>query len=357
MQDSHDIENGEASAAQSETCESGFWYTPAAEVAEQEDLIRVKKKHSQHKARRALLITLCAAVGVVAVVGIAIALYVNSLNQSMGFSNTEDESNLRSTLAKTQEEEPFYTLLLGSDARESDTASRSDVMILLRTDLNTGLITMVSIPRDTMVTIDGHGRQKINAAYAFGGAAGAVEAVSKFAGVPISHYAEIHFEELEQLVDSLGGIWVNVPVSNDQTGATNTQVRIEAGEQLLDGEQALAFARERYGYERGDYQRADNQKLIAEAIIKQVLAEQPIELPGTISQLAGCITTDLQVQDIVSMAMKVQNTGASFYFATVPSDAAYLDGVSYVIARQGEWEAMMMRVDAGKDPNAAANEG
>ena len=134
----------------------------------------------------------------------------------------------------------------------------------------------VSIPRDTMVELPGHGRQKINAAYAFDGAAGAVDAVSKFAGVPITHYAEIHFQELETLVDTLGGVWVNVPVTNDETGSSNTGKRIEAGEQLLNGEQALAFARERYGYTRGDFQRADNQRILAQAIVKKVLDVSPV---------------------------------------------------------------------------------
>ena len=94
---------------------------------------------------------------------------------------------------------------------EGDGASRADVTMLCRIDPDIATVDLVSIPRDTMVEIDGYGTQKINAAYSFGGAAGAVETVSQFAGVDISHYAEVHFEELESVVDELGGIWVNVP--------------------------------------------------------------------------------------------------------------------------------------------------
>lgn len=267
----------------------------------------------------------------------------------------DDAWQLKSALvgdAQTQDKsQPFYMLVLGSDAREGDVTSRSDVMILLRVDPASGKITMVSIPRDTKVEIEGYGTQKINAAYAFGGAAGAIKAVSEMAGVPIFHYAEIHFDELEQLVDDLGGVWVDVPVSNNQTGATNTGQRIDAGYQLLTGEQALAFARERYGYERGDFQRADNQKLVAQAIVKQVLDQQPAQLPGVVSKLAGCVTTDFSVADIVSLALGMQQTGVTFYSATVPSTTATENGVSYIITDEVEWRAMMDRVDIGGDPN------
>lgn len=203
-----------------------------------------------------------------------------------------------------------------------------------------------------MVDLPGYGRSKINAAYAYGGASGAVEAVKKFAGVPISHYAEIHFQELEQLVDALGGVWVDVPVSNDQTGSSNTGMELEAGEQLLTGKQALAFARERYGYERGDFQRADNQKILLQAIIKKVLSLSPIDLPGTIQQLASCVTTDYSVTDIIALAQKFQGAGSiAFYSATVPSSTMTLDSVSYVVTDQAAWTDMMQRVNAGADPN------
>ncbi len=292
---------------------------------------------------------------VLAAAGAAFGLYLNSLNQSMA-PKGDDAWQLKSALvgdAQSQDRsQPFYMLVLGSDAREGDTVSRSDVMILLRVDAANGKVTMVSIPRDTKVEIEGQGTQKINAAYAFGGAAGAVKAVSEIAGVPISHYAEIHFDELQELVDDLGGVWVDVPVSNNQTGASNTGERIDAGYQLLSGEQALAFARERYGYERGDFQRADNQKLVAQAIMKQVLDQQPTQLPGTVSKLAQCVTTDLSVADVVSLALTMQSAGqTTFYSATVPSTTATENGVSYTITLEDEWKAMMARVDIGGNPN------
>lgn len=332
---------------------------PIPDLSKSEDIIRVRKKRKKHStAKKAILATLITVVCVFGLIGTAAALFLNSIDQALSFGNQEEAESLKAVLAPVTAEtkdKPFYMLVLGSDARESDTASRSDVMILTRVDPASGTITMVSIPRDTMVDLPGYGRQKINAAYAFGGAAGAVEAVSSFAGVPISHYAEIHFQELEELVDTLGGVWVNVPVSNDETGASNSGVQLNAGEQLLDGEQALAFARERYGYTRGDFQRSDNQRILAEAIIKKVLASSPFDLPGTIQRLADCVSTDFSVGDIVGLAQKFQQVSTpTFYSGMVPSSTMTLEGVSYAVTEYPDWTDMMKRVDAGYDPNDTA---
>ena len=333
----------------------------APDLSRSEEILRVRKKRKKHSARKAVLITLAAIVCVFGLVGGAAALYLNSINQALSFDNKQEADSLKAALqpvtAETKDK-PFYMLVLGSDARESDEASRSDVIILTRVDPQNGTITMVSIPRDTMVELPGHGRQKINAAYAFDGAAGAVDAVSKFAGVPITHYAEIHFRELETLVDTLGGVWVNVPVTNDETGSSNTGKRIEAGEQLLNGEQALAFARERYGYTRGDFQRADNQRILAQAIVKKVLDVSPLELPGTVQQLAECVSTDYGLNEIIELAQKFQTAGAvTFYSGLVPSSTTTIDGISYVVTEYPGWTEMMQRVDAGEDPNAAPTAG
>ena len=330
---------------------------PLPDLTRTEELIRVRKKRKVRSGGKRAFLTVC--VGLAIAVGLsaaALAFYVGSLSNAVSFSDEGEETRLREALdavEPTEKEKPFYMLLLGSDAREGDTTSRSDVMILLRVDPENSQITMVSIPRDTMVDLPGYGRSKINAAYAYDGAAGAVEAVRKFAGVPIAHYAEIHFEELENLVDALGGVWVDVPVSNDETGASKSGLHISAGEQLLDGKTALAFARERYGYTRGDFQRADNQKILLRALIEQVLDVPPLELPGTIQNLAECVSTDLGLTDIISLAQKFQGAQSlTFYSATVPSSTMTLDNVSYVVTDQSAWAEMMQRVDLGADPNA-----
>lgn len=318
------------------------------------ELVRVRKKRKKHgKAKKIVLIVLAVLVVLCVAVGAAVALYMNSISDSMKM-DSQQQSELDSVLTESTVQEPYYVLLLGSDARETDTTSRSDTMILVRIDANVGKATLVSIPRDTKVEIEGHGTQKINAAYAFGGPAGAVQAVENLSGIEISHYAEIHFDELETAVDQLGGIWVDVPVSNNQTGSSNTGVELNAGMQRLNGEQALAFARERYGYNEGDFQRAENQRILVQALADTILSLSPTELPGAVQSLASCISTDYDINELITLAQTFQQAEHYyFYSAMVPSATQTIDGVSYTITLEDEWADMMQMVDTGQDPSKA----
>lgn len=316
------------------------------------ELVRVRKKRKKHgKAKKVILIVLAVIVVLCVAAGAAAALYMNSISDSMKM-DSEQQSELDTVLSESTVQEPYYVLLLGSDARANDTASRSDTMILVRVDANVGKATLVSIPRDTKVEIEGHGTQKINAAYAFGGPAGAVEAVEKMSGIEISHYAEIHFDELEKAVDQLGGIWVDVPVSSNQTGSSHSKYQFSAGMQKMSGEQVLAFARERYGYNEGDFQRAENQRIVVQSLADAVLSLPPTDLPGTVQSLANCISTDYSLNELIELAQTFQSAEHYyFYSAMVPSTTQTIDGVSYTITLEDEWANMMQMVDTGQDPS------
>lgn len=322
-----------------------------ADSSEGEQLRRVKKK--KHKALRYAAIGCGSLLALVLVFVAIFAIWFGMLGSSMSIKDEGERKELEQELTPVSStEDPFYVLILGSDARESDEGSRSDVTMLARVDPDAGTVSLVSIPRDTMVTING-ATEKINAAYAFGGSAMAVRTVSEFAGVPISHYVSIHFEELEEIVDMLGGVWVDIP---ENISAGNGGMAFTAGNQLLNGEQALAYARERYNVSGGDFGRAQAQRQIVEAIMRQVLASSPVELPGLIGQLANCITTDLSVTDIVGYAQEFLGKDLKVYSAICPSYTLNQDGVSYVGTMFDEWRRMMQLTDAGLDPNDASAE-
>jgi LCP family protein required for cell wall assembly len=149
-------------------------------------------------------------------------------------------------------------LVLGSDARVKGKAepgaetigqpSRSDSIMLLR--IGGGANAQLSILRDTVVDIPGHGRNKINAAYAFGGPALTIETVENYLGTPINHLVEVNFENFPELIDALGGITYtgNCVISKINGGSRNggTTLRLKAGTHELTGEQALALARTRH---------------------------------------------------------------------------------------------------------------
>ncbi|WP_346674492.1 LCP family protein [Enorma phocaeensis] len=247
--------------------------------------------------------------------------------------------------------EPFYMLLLGTDGRPGETSYRADTIILARIDPTQQQVTLISIPRDTCITYKGE-TMKINAAHTEEGAAGMVEAVNELCGIEISHYAEISFDGLVQLVDALGGVEVNVPDEIDDPKAAD--FTIEPGLQTLNGEQALAFCRSR-AFADGDYTRMRHQRIFVAALANTILNKtDATQLPGIIDAMADMVATDLSLPDILSLANAMRGMDTdSMWTANIPSHAGgdtYINGVSYVFVHEEELEEMMARVDAGEDP-------
>lgn len=276
------------------------------------------------------------------------------------------DANLQNALVKAKDSDPFYMLLLGVDKDEdrsenwgSDTSNfRADTIILARVDPKNKKITLISIPRDTMVDMGADGKQKINAAYSLGGAANMVKVVSKFANVNISHYAEVDFESFTKIVDSIGGVDVNLPqpVKDVQYAG----IDLPAGEQTLNGEQALGLSRSRHAYDDyggGDFYRAANQRMILMAIAKKVLKLDPAAMASAVSQIADSVTTDMSVTDIVGLALQFRgiNTAEDMYSGRTPTESQLIDGVWYEIVDKDAWRTMLSRVEKGLPPLEDAN--
>ena len=252
----------------------------------------------------------------------------------------------------TSFEEPFTILLLGSDERvdDPDMGARTDTIILVRVDPVNKLVSMVSIPRDTLVYLDGVGQAKINAAYYYGGPAGTIEAVRNLTGVDIDHYVSINFDGLVQLVDAIGGIdvYVDERIEDDDAG----QAIVEAGDQHLDGEQALVLARSRDYYD-GDYTRQANQRKVIMAIVQKVLDAPATELAGLVKASTGFIQTDSSIDFdwIYSLADQIRHNNdvsLTVNSTSLPSQPAYIGEVSYVIADSaGTAELMQIFLSGG----------
>jgi LCP family protein required for cell wall assembly len=286
--------------------------------------------------------------------GTAFALYMNDINKRLVGGKSEDELRaLADVLVPvTDYTEPFYLLLLGSDAREDEDegGARTDTNILVRVDASTATVTLISIMRDTMINMGNYGTIKFNAAYAYEGTAGAVREASKLCGVNIAHYAEIEFEEFMTLVDALGGVEVDVPqrIADVEAGP----VVLEPGVQTLDGVGALTLARSRKAFDDGDFSRTANQRLIIEAIVSKVLTMPLVDMIGAIEAATTSITTDMKLEEIISLARQFRTSGGTtIYSAVVPSALAMIDGISYVVADTEALKEMMRLVKAGKDPS------
>jgi LCP family protein required for cell wall assembly len=290
--------------------------------------------------------------------GIPVALILAVVIAAFGFMMSIDTKlaidpvemgDLEQSLAPkaADPQEPYYILVLGSDAREGDTVSRSDTIMLCRLDPESKRVSILSIPRDTKVELKGYGTQKINAAMAYGGPAGAVDAVSDFVGVNISHVVMIDFEGFVDVVDQLGGITVNVPAYSSYNG-----IELQPGVQTLNGEQALTFVRDRKNYGLGDFQRGANQRTFLKAVVKQILDAPVTEVPGLVNSLAGGAKTDLTTTQFIDLALNFRGMDASadMYVGQVPSTTATIDGVSYVITIEDEWAPVREKYINGTVP-------
>jgi LCP family protein required for cell wall assembly len=332
-----------------------------------------KKGQAPAKRKKRIIITVVAAVAALLIIAAAaIYLYFQHIQSNISLDPT-DEKALEAVLADADMNQPFYMLLVGSDSRVAgnpNAGARSDTIILTRVDPVNRKVTLLSIPRDTKVQLPGHGTQKINAAFAFGSAAGIVTAVDNLCDVRISHYVQIDFDGLQNLVNDIGGLDVNVseaalpeiwaghPRGTDANGTYGLtkdpkNVKIYRGMQHMDGFTAMAFARCRQ-YPMPDIQRTANQRQIIQLIAKKVLSQNIVALPGSIDSLSKCVQTDIPASDLASLALKFQgiDSNADIYSAVMPWTVDPDRSVSYLDVDQTKLQAMMQRIAAGQDPNA-----
>jgi LCP family protein required for cell wall assembly len=216
-------------------------------------------------------------------------------------------------------------LVLGSDRRQKRSKepgantsgpSRSDSIMLIRT--GGGHAARLSIPRDTIVEIPGHGEQKINAAYAFGGPKLAISVIKGYLGVPINHVVEVNFENLPQLVDAMGGVDYSGDclIARIDGGSSNGgyTLRLRKGTHHIDGKAALAVARARKNLCRPnetDLQRAEHQQALFTAIKGRVLSVSSFfRLPWIAWNAPPAIVSDMSGPTLLSMfaALTVSGT-------------------------------------------------
>lgn len=178
-------------------------------------------------------------------------------------------------------------LLLGSDTRgsgeEDDVSGRSDTMMVVHIPADHQTISVMSIMRDNWVEIPGHGEAKINAAMALGGLPLVVETVEQFIDTRVDHVAIIDFESFAGMADALGGVTVDNP--REFTAVSGEE--FAEGEITLQGDDALAFVRERKAFATGDYQRAANQQLFLKGLLSEVLSADTLLNPVRVSELVS----------------------------------------------------------------------
>lgn len=162
---------------------------------------------------------------------------------------------------------PFYVLAIGNDDRPGVEGARADAIHLIGINTEQKKVTIINFPRDTTVSIPGHGRNKINAANAFGGSELTAQTLEALTGVKISYILEANFAAFTGLVDDLGGIDVTVekPMHDHYSGSN-----FDPGVVHMSGDQALRFSRDRHTFANGDLQRTQNQAAVLIAALAEM---------------------------------------------------------------------------------------
>ncbi len=317
-----------------------------------------EQQRKQRKRRRIIAVSLVVVLVLILGGAGAAFAYISGIERNL---QSEVSDEMRAILAdKTDPGEPFYMVLMGTDKSAERVADegfagdgfRTDSIMLLRVDPPAKKVAIVSLMRDTQVDMGVNGVQKLNAAYSIGGAEYTVQIVSQMAGVPISHYAEIDFDGFKDIVDSLGGVEVEVPMTIDDADAGG---HLDAGLQTLNGEQALILCRSRHAFDeygKGDEYRAANQRLVIGAIASKVLASDPATMVSTIEALSKHVTTDLGLTELMSLAnnMRGMNMETDFYTAVNPTTSQYINDIWWEVMDENAWRTMMSRIDQGLPP-------
>lgn len=227
-------------------------------------------------------------------------------------------------------------------------SGRSDCMMLVSIDTNNSKIKLTSFMRDTYVQIPGNGGNKLNAAYALGGPELAVSAIANTYGIKIDNYASTNFTTFKNIINSLGGVSVNITA--DEAGYINWQlgangqsgvglVPAGGGNVRLNGQQALWLCRNRggNGFSGNDFTRTGRQRKVIKSLISSYKSYSPSQVLSTLNNIKGNVVTDLGADDLKWLA---ENSGKLFNFSIeercVPDDgewyASYSPAGAWIIA-------------------------
>ncbi|WP_051217885.1 LCP family protein [Nocardioides insulae] len=171
---------------------------------------------------------------------------------------------------------------------------RSDTMMLIHIDADREGASVVSVPRDAWVPIPGYGEMKVNAAYSLGGPRLATHTFEQLTGVHVDHLAVVDWSGFIALTDLVGGVTVDIPstVHDSARDITWTQ-----GRHRLDGDQALAYVRQRYGLPGGDLDRVRRQQVFLRQLMGEVLTEEVRTSPAALLDVLDVVTEHATVDD------------------------------------------------------------
>ena len=308
-----------------------------------------KKKHQKSSIWKKILIIVFSLVLILVIAGgIVFAKLYHDVAKSADATYAKVERTKTSAGREAEvdlsKKEPFSVLMLGVDtgALGRTYKGRSDSMMVATVNPHDQKTTLVSLERDTYATIVGHDgtEDKINHAYAFGGAGMSMDTVSNLLDIPIDHYIVINMEGIQQLVDAVGGVNVNNTLKFDyeQDGKTYAY---DIGKIHLEGMKALGYLRMRYDDPEGDYGRQRRQREVVTAIAKKVLSLDGVtQYKALLDAMEDNVLTDLTFDQMKQIALDYRDAFKNIDTQQLKGTGFMQDGVSYQRVSEENLKAM-----------------
>lgn len=258
--------------------------------------------------------------------GMVGAFFANALVDNKPDYNEDDKKGMLVANDKAT------VMIMGVDERADD-VGRSDTLMIATLDPDKNQAALLSVPRDTRVKIKGHGFDKINAAYAYGGRKLTQETIESLLNTHIDHYIKINVHGFTKIIDALGGIDIDVEKRMyyedpwDDDGGL--YIDLQPGMQHMDGKTAITYVR--YRDEEGDIGRIKRQQNFMKAVMDKLVSPTIIpKLPAIVSAVSDSVETDMSVSEILSFLGTLQDAKDNgLKSEMLPGKPVYIEGISY----------------------------
>lgn len=241
----------------------------------------------------------------------------------LGFLKDNNLKNPIKSASDAPGDETLF-LLAGVDSTGEETGTRTDTLMLIKADKDNKSIDMISIPRDSYVSINGN-MDKINAAHSYGGIDLTMSVVRDFLGINLDKYMVISFEAVIKGIDALGGM--DVDVSSDVAAAMG----ISPGIHTMNGDEVLSYVRFRKGYQNADIGRINTQQDFMKQFIKEATKAKNLpKLPKVYMAMKPYLETNMGISELSDLALNFKSVDSeSLNSVKLEGEGFNQNGVSY----------------------------
>ncbi len=327
-------------------------------------------RRRSHSVKRAALSFLCIVLAIILTVMLSVTLYFRHLLGSINYIDPDDiftlsQAELDAFLSGEPEDpnadapsmdagdvefgehgtqiggkgsDLVNILLIGQDRREGEGRARSDTMILCTFNKSTKTLTLTSFLRDLYVEIPGYKDNRINASYAAGGMSLLNATLEHNFGIHVDGNVEVDFNQFAKIVDLLGGVTIELQQNEANEINSTASGTVYSGPQLLNGEQALAYARIRRLDADGDFSRTSRQRKVINALLESYKSASLSKVLSLLDDILPMITTDLSDARIIAYATELfpMLSDATIVSQRIPADGHYagrmINGMSVLVA-------------------------